>query len=151
MLEPLRAIFRERGSRYMLFVAAIFSVTAVLGKLALQQSSLTFFPPFYYILLVSAMTPIVLFRIISGRSKVDLSGRQVLLYFLLGCVFLLTVYTHFSAIAQANVAYMISIKRLSLLFGVIYGGMLFKEEKIAVRLGAALLMFIGAALVIMAR
>ncbi|MFC1577328.1 EamA family transporter [Candidatus Omnitrophota bacterium] len=150
-LEPIRAIFREKGSIYMLIVAFTFSFTAVLGKLALKHSGWVFFPAFYYIILCAAMIPIIIFRVSTGRSVVILSIRQAALYALLGLVFVISVFAHFAAISMVNVAYMISVKRLSLLFGVILGGIIFKEKKIAARLGAALLMFLGAALIVSAR
>ena len=50
-LAPLSAIGRERGSRLMLVVALIYSLTSVLGKGALQYLPATVFGPFYYSLL----------------------------------------------------------------------------------------------------
>ena len=151
ILEPVKAIFREQGSRYMLLVAFIFSFTAVLGKLALRHSSVLFFPAFYFVLLGFAMTIIVVLRMATGRSKLHTSKRQLMIYVILSWVFILIAYTHYQAVSKANVAYMISIKRLSLLFGVIYGGLLFKEERMIARFGAALLMFVGAALIVTAK
>jgi uncharacterized membrane protein YhiD involved in acid resistance len=42
---------------------------------------------------------------------------------------------------------MISIKRMSLLFSVIYGALIFKETKIKERLSGTLTMLIGAAVI----
>lgn len=46
ILEPLRAIRRERGSVLMLIVAFIYSITSNLGKVAIQHSSPAFFALF---------------------------------------------------------------------------------------------------------
>ena len=51
------------------------------------------------------------------------------------------------AISMTNVAYMISLKRTSLLFGVLYGALWFKEEKIAERLMGAIIMILGVFLI----
>jgi uncharacterized membrane protein len=55
--------------------------------------------------------------------------------------------THFTAIAQVEVAYMISVKRTSLLFGIVYGAVLFSERRLGVHLLAGTLMVIGVALI----
>jgi len=43
---------------------------------------------------------------------------------------------------------MISIKRLSILFGLLYGALIFKEQNIGVRLTGATLMLSGAVLIV---
>jgi len=58
--------------------------------------------------------------------------------------------SHMVAISLAKVAYVISIKRMSLIIGVLYGYLFFKEEKIRDRLFGAFLMFIGFVLVVTA-
>jgi uncharacterized membrane protein len=58
-----------------------------------------------------------------------------------------SIFSHMLAISMTHVAYMISLKRTSLLFGVIYGAVLFKEEKIAERLTGAAIMITGVFLI----
>lgn len=53
------------------------------------------------------------------------------------------VVTHFYAIAQIEVAYMISVKRTSLLFGIAYGALLFNEKRLVQHLAAGVLMVAG--------
>jgi len=53
------------------------------------------------------------------------------------------------AISLTQVAYMISVKRLSLLMGVLYGYILFKETNIKERFAGTLLMIIGFAMIIL--
>jgi len=59
---PFIAIRKKRGSLYMIAVALIYSVTATLGKLAIQHSSPPFFGIFYYSTIAIAMTPLALFK-----------------------------------------------------------------------------------------
>ena len=47
------------------------------------------------------------------------------------------------AMSIAKVAYVISVKRMSLLIGVFYGYLFFKEKNIRERLSGAMLMFVG--------
>ncbi|MDP1759628.1 MAG: hypothetical protein Q8K77_07515 [Thermodesulfovibrionales bacterium] len=55
------------------------------------------------------------------------------------------------AMNLTNVAYMISVKRLSLIIGIIYGYFLFREENIKERFLGAVFMLIGFVLVVTAR
>lgn len=66
VLAPFRAIVRERGSRLMLATAALYSLTSVLGKGALQYVPPGFFGPFYFVILALAAT--VLFASREPRS-----------------------------------------------------------------------------------
>ena len=53
------------------------------------------------------------------------------------------VITHVKAINLVEVSYMISVKRLSILFGVIYGVVFFKETNIKERFLGATVMVSG--------
>lgn len=124
---PLRALLRERGSLCMLAVAVIYSVTSVLGKRAIELSSPLFFAALYLPLLVVIITPLALYkgrgelRALAGDGTLRASALPALCY-------ALQAVTHVYAINLINVAYMIAVKRLSLLFGVLWGRYLFKER-----------------------
>jgi drug/metabolite transporter (DMT)-like permease len=66
---------------------------------------------------------------------------------LLGGLSAVMIFSHFAAIARIDAAYMIAVKRTSLLFGVLYGGLWFREEHIAERLLGAALMLAGVLLI----
>ena len=57
------------------------------------------------------------------------------------------VLCHFMAIADVEVAYMITAKRTSLLFGMLYGAVWFHEARLGRNLGAGALMLAGVFLV----
>jgi uncharacterized membrane protein len=57
------------------------------------------------------------------------------------------VYTHFLALKQVEVAYMIAVKRTSLLFGIIYGALFFRETNLGSNLLAGSLMLVGVLLI----
>jgi uncharacterized membrane protein len=57
------------------------------------------------------------------------------------------VLSHMTAITMTRVAYMISVKRLSLLMGVVYGIVLFGEEGAGGRIAGTALMLCGVALI----
>jgi len=67
-----------------------------------------------------------------------------------GIFYSLMVISHMVAISLAKVAYVISVKRMSLIIGVLYGYLFFKEKNIRERLFGAMLMFIGFVMVVTA-
>jgi len=146
-LGPLKAMLRERGSLYMLAVSLIYSVTSSLGKLAITHSSPAFFGAAYYLVLAVCLLPVI--AILSGgrRFFVELRGtaRAALLP---GAFDALHSVTHFFAVSMANVAYMVAIKRSSLLMGSAYGFLFFDERNVRERLTGSLLMFTGFVIIV---
>jgi len=141
-LGPFKAVLRERGSLYMLIVAMIYSATSALGKLAITHSSPAFFGATYYLALAVCLLPVITFQK-GGRQfhiQIKSTAKAALLP---GAFDALHSVTHFFAVSMANVAYMIAIKRLSLIIGSLYGFLLFGERNIRERLFGALLMFAG--------
>jgi drug/metabolite transporter (DMT)-like permease len=148
LLAPLMAITKERGSLYMIGVALIYSLTATLGKLAIQHSSPLFFGIVYYGALALALTPLAIFKNREKRALWPRSGA-IKASLLPGFCQATGIFAHMIAISLTQVAYMISVKRLSLLMGVLYGYLLFKETNIRQRLAGAILMMIGFALIVL--
>jgi len=144
VLAPFHAIAREQGSRLMLGAAALYSLTSVLGKGALQHVSPQFFGPFYFSLL--ALLATILFASRELRNWAA-AGRNVRAHLLVGIFMAGMVLAHFHAIEHVEVAYMIAVKRTSLLFGLLYGAWLFGETGLARNLAAALLMIAGVFLI----
>ena len=126
-LAPLKALAREKGALCMLCVAAIYSLTSTLGKRAIELSSPLLFAAIYLPLLVLAITPVALYK---GRRELgQMAGNGTIRASLIPALcYALQVVTHVYAINLTNVAYMIAVKRLSLLFGVLYGHYLFQEK-----------------------
>lgn len=148
MLEPFVAIRREKGSIYMIAVALIYAFTSSLGKMAIEHSSPVFFGVSYIAVLVVVLTPIALYM---GRNEMRMifqSGafRSSILP---GIFSSLMVISHMIAMSLTNVAYMISVKRLSLLIGVFYGYLFFREAGIGERLTGTLLMLSGFMLIVL--
>jgi drug/metabolite transporter (DMT)-like permease len=139
-VAPLKAIFREPGSRMMLAVALLYSLTSTMGKGAMQYMPPEQFGAFYFLLL--GISAVVLFA--SGRPRILLHvwrrPRAVLAVSLLNAAM---VYTHFLALELVEVAYMIAVKRTSLLFGMVYGAIFFGERRFALHALAGTLMLAG--------
>lgn len=125
VLAPFRAIVSERGSRLMLITAALYSMTSVLGKGALSYTTPVFFGTLYYVVIGFAV--IIAFSI-GARTRVHVLWRKPVPHLAIGLFMGVMVLTHFFAIQQVEVAYMIAVKRTSLLFGILYSVILFHER-----------------------
>ena len=144
VLAPFRNILKVRGSWMMCLVAFLYAFASVFGKQAVIHSSPIFFACVYYIILsLGLLIILTALRKISLRSL----GSGWKLGALAGLILLAHALLHNSAIALVKASYMISVKRLNVLFGVLYGGILFKESHLTRRLVGALLM-VGGAVVI---
>lgn len=139
-LAPFRAIFKEPGSVLMLIVSVLFSLLAVLGKRAIQHSSPVFFG-FFFLVLLDLVT-LVLFPLL-GKIQWGTLLRMPIKGISVGLMLYLHVLFHALAISMVEAVYMISVKRLSILFSVAYGWLLFKESQIGNRMVGAFLMFLG--------
>jgi drug/metabolite transporter (DMT)-like permease len=142
---PLKAILVNPGSRMMLGVAFLYSLTAVMGKGAMQYMPPEQFGAFYFLLL--GLASAVVFGLSAPRVLKGVWRRPwaVLAVSLFNAVM---VYTHFLALQRVEVAYMIAVKRTSLLFGILYGAIVFGERGLGPHLIAGTLMVCGVFLIL---
>jgi len=115
-LSPLRSTWQSRGARFAVLAAA------------------------YYPILGAAITPFVLSNEPKAFSRIKSNGWK---FFLLGLSIALSAFFHFFAIAKAPVAYMIAVKRSSMIFAIFYGWQVYRERNLASRFCAALIMLVG--------
>jgi len=109
-LEPIKAIFKERGSVYILIVVLIWSITANLDKIGVSSSS----PVFWSFSMSLGLGILGLLAL-----KLRMSFNFPFLYLSLADT--LSTLFHMIAISLIPVPYVISIKRLSVLFSSLWG------------------------------
>jgi drug/metabolite transporter (DMT)-like permease len=143
LLKPLRALWTNHGSRRMLIVAFVWSLTTSIGKKGiLIYGAIPYgFLVLWSIIVVFGLTNVV--RVRRGYAEYLFTGKWIRLFFAAGTIMAAAEVTHFVSLSLAPVAYMISVKRLSLVFGVILGWFFFKEEDIRYRLVGASIMVSG--------
>ena len=165
--EPLRAIFYEPGSRMMLAVAVIYAFTSTLSKGAMQHMAPATSVAFYFALL--GLAALVLFGLpqparllrafglkraerragnaatepTTGTAPCPASGPS---WRSSGSMGLWSIPT-FWPLQRVEVAYMISVKRVSLLFGILFGALIFGEPGLKTHLPAGALMLAGVVLI----
>lgn len=147
MLKPIAELFRNKGSRYGLSTAALFGITSTIDKVAVSNSS----PTFYLICIsigVSLIFAILLKK--KGVNNFGLAKNNWIMFLALGTAYASMLIFQMFAIQSAFVAYALSIKRVDALLGVIYGYFFFKETNIKERLLGAIIMVISLILIAIA-
>lgn len=143
-LAPLIAVLREKGSWLMLIVAFVYSLGAVFGKQGITHSS----PLFFAVTFFTALNILLLFLFrVFGKIKWQTFGVRRQKGIVAGFLFFAHILLHAVAISLTKAAYMISVKRLSVIIGLIYGGVIFKEKNLAMRTIGTLLMVSGAVVI----
>jgi drug/metabolite transporter (DMT)-like permease len=143
LLAPVKAIFSNPGSRRMFLVAVIWSFTSPLGKMGVQLYGPI---PYGYLLLFGDLivfSAIAVCRVKTGEPRTRITRSTYFMFAFAGLLMAAAEVTHFLALSMAPVSYMISVKRLSLVFGVILGWFFFGEHNIRYRLGGACAMVAG--------
>lgn len=114
--------------------------------MAIEHSSPIFFGSLYFVLITLVFTPIA---IVKNKGRIIPAKKDMIQLLTIGVTYSLMVIFHMVAMSLTNVAYMISVKRMSLIFSIIYGYILFKEEKITEKASGGAIMFIGVVMIIL--
>jgi uncharacterized membrane protein len=137
---PVKALWTNRGARLMLLVAAIWSVGANFDKVGLRASS-----PEFWIAAVYSASAVALAPGLLGRHR-HLAAQLVSGPWLLlaaGLLEAVGLICQMHALTLTLVPYVISVKRVSIVFGVLLGALVFRERDIAHRLPGAIVMVAG--------
>lgn len=140
-IEPFKAIIREKGSRYMLIVAFIFSLTNPLdAKLVKMSDSLTF--SFAYgITIFLIFAGITIFKKADWKKVLQSAPVWVILAGVMEAVVNILQFTSHNYI---DVVITISLKRAGIVLAVLMGWLIFREKDITDKLIAAAVMVAGA-------
>ncbi len=141
LLGPFKAIFKEKGSFYLLQVALIYAITSVLGKKGMLLTDPVWFASFYFSLLGIAAG--VLLKIWKKLSFLEFFKKDWKKVLVVGSIQALMCYAHMLALKLVETAYMIALKRTSILFAVLLGCLILKEGSFKLRFSAALCMLLG--------
>lgn len=137
---PWRSLFTNPGSRLALLVAFIWSITSNFDKIGVQNSSPIFWPICVYLWISILLLPVV---ILKSRKNLPPFNRRWLKLMIYGFLNSLTIGCQMTALSLTLVAYVVSVKRTSALFSVIFGSLILKEEGIKEKLVGSIIMIIG--------
>ena len=142
-LAPFKALIKNRGAQLMILVAFIFSITSTYDKIGVQNSSPLFWSVAAYVFMAVFLLPIMLYK---SKQSAQLHNSFKTL-FPLGFFNAGIIVFQMLAISTTLVAYVISIKRTSVLISVFFGYLFFKEKGLKERLLGASIMVIGVLLI----
>lgn len=144
LLGPFKALLKEKGPQLMLIVAFLFSITSNIDKIGVQNSS-----PVFWAFSINLFVMLALIPLIFHKSEHDFSSIKTdfKILFPIGFFSALAIIFQMLAISLILVAYVISIKRASVIFGVLWGYFIFNEKGVKERLTGTLVMVMGVALI----
>lgn len=140
LFSPFKALIYDKGARYMLIVAIVWGISANLDKIGIKNSSLEWWPLFIFSFISLELSLLLLFYV---KPEFKLIKKNIKLFLLFGFLTAMMIIFHMKALMLTLVSYVISIKRLSVLFSVLAGYILFKEKGIKNRILGSILMITG--------
>lgn len=145
-LEPFKLLFRHPGARYMILTAFLFSLLGPLFKTAMGSSSAALS------LTVSQWLSFLWLSILHGfRGTLTQTVQQLRSRFWLlmaiGIINFLQAIFMFLAFRLAFVAYAASVKRLEILFTVLFSYLAFKERRALRGAAVGAVLFVGVVLI----
>jgi uncharacterized membrane protein len=145
LLAPFRAVLTNRGAVLVIIVAVIYTITSTLGKKVVLITGSAFFSFWYLLLLAIGLIPVIYLK---GESPLHVF-KNFKMNLLIGTLIGLASYSQFAAYTFAPIAYVIAVKRTSIIFSVLLGHLVFQEAAFGKRAFGALLAFIGVILMMM--
>jgi drug/metabolite transporter (DMT)-like permease len=139
-LAPYKALLNEKGPRIMLLVAFIWSIGGNLDKIGITNSS-----PFFWIFSLHLCASVATLPLVLWKTRHLPSSLLRNLRYLapIGLFSAISGITQMTAVAMTLVAYVISVKRFSIIMSVLLGSLLFHEKGLRERLTGVVIMIAG--------
>lgn len=145
LLDPIRKLWDERGVQLILVVIVIYSVTANIDKIGVQESSAVMWPLTIYTLSSLFMTPVMMKKSRNWKEKISQDWKPLALLGLLGGA---SIILQMAAFELTLVSYVVAIKRLSIPIAIVLSFVMLREkESFKERMEGSILMVIGALLI----
>jgi drug/metabolite transporter (DMT)-like permease len=145
-LAPFAALAADRGARLFLLVAAMYGVAAAIDKVGVTAASPALWATAVNIFVASLLLAVLVRRGEAGRvpALIRRAPRRVLGS---GALMAVVLAAQMTALPLTLAAYVIAVKRTSVLFSVLSGGVVFRERGIGRRLAGAGIMLVGLVLI----
>ena len=144
LLAPFKCLLKNEGAVLVIIVALIYTVTSTMGKKVVTLTGSSFFSFWYLFLLSFAIIPVMCWK---GESPFQIF-RNFKINLLIGTLVGLATFTIFTAYNYAPIAYVIAVKRTSIIFSVLLGRLVFKEHFFGQRVVGAAIAFAGIIIII---
>ncbi len=140
LLHPFRALLSEKGPRFMLIVAVIWSISSNIDKVGITSSS-----PLFWAFAINAYISSILLgiMIVKSRQRLKIIPSHLSSLLPIGLFSALTWAFQMTALKLTLVAYVIAIKRTSTMMSAYFGHIIFKEKGSKERVAGTLIMILG--------
>ena len=140
LAEPIKALLRERGSRAMFAVAIIWAITGNIDRIGIRNSNMLF-----WLTTMLSYTSIGFLIVLWYKGK--LATLRTKEFYTLGAIAGvfngLSLICYMEALSLTLVTYVVSVKRSSIIIGILLGYFFLGERNIRERLFGAVLMLFG--------
>ena len=143
-IGPVKAVFAEPGSRYMLLVALCFALTNPMDKIIVLMSDPVTAAFGYGMTLWAFYTALMIARRKTWGSALKQAPRWIVMA---GILYASTQLLQFTSHRYIDVVLTITIKRAGILLSVLAGWLIFRERDVEDRLIAAFVMLCGVFLI----
>lgn len=144
-LSPLKSLIKNKGSRYMLIVAVLWSVSSVVDKVSIKSSSVYQHIIFFNFIIFSGVSLVALF---SGKINLKTVYDERKNLAALSAATAVAYIVHATALTMTYVAYVIALKRMSGVISVFFGSLFLKEAGFRERAIGAVIMFLGVVFIV---
>lgn len=137
--NPLKNLLKDKGQKKMLLATILWAISSNYYKLGMQETNPYFFVMSLYIFVAIVLLPFAYKKLTKPNKEIILLG----------------VLTSFVSLAQWLVvnltllAYALSLKRLSVVFSLIFAKKIFKEKNMKWKIIGTVVMLIGVGLIIL--
>lgn len=139
-LSPFKSLLKEKGAKLMLIVAFLWSISSNIDKIGVQNSSSLFWALSINLFSSIILLPVLFLKCPDCKEKIKINFKILALigfFIASGLVF------QMNAIKFTLVAYVISIKRTSIIMSALLGYLVFKEKNLKNRLLGISIMILG--------
>ncbi len=143
IFAPVKALLKNKGQRYMLVAAFIWSITSNYDKIGAVASSTLF-----WVFSINAYCSILLTPIVLRNCQFhDMGLKRIKPMIFAGVMHTLMSIFQIAAITMTLVAYVIAIKRMNTLISVLLARFVLKEKNTGTRVVGSVLMLFGVVLI----
>jgi drug/metabolite transporter (DMT)-like permease len=147
-LAPFKSLFKETGSRLMFGVVLVWSITANVDKIGVQNSSPIMWAIAGHLSVAVFTLPILFFKSKPNLQNIKSNSRNLII---IGFLNTLAILCQMTALQMALVSFVIAVKRTSALFNVLWGWLIFQEQDIRERIAGSIIMIVGVVVITLSK
>lgn len=146
ILKPFKSLVKNRGTRFMLIVAVIWSLSSNFDKISIENSSVIQHIAFVNAMIVISLTILIVIKGVYVKESFLKARKDLIMasgFTTLSFVF------HMTAVSMTLVAYVVALKRMSGVISVMLGHFFLQEANMQKRLLGSSLMFAGVLFIVL--